>query len=346
MFKKCNNNILNYHHNQQKRIYNKNKHIKNFTSITSSVNNFNVEPSSTHHQRNNNSDNEQCNNNNNNNRHVHPTAIIHPNIHVPRSTSIGPYTVINSENVIIGENCTIKSHVNIEGNTTIGDDCTIFPYAAIGGIPQDKKFNIGDETMLDIGNSTTIREHVTINTGTLQGGNITSIGRNCLLMAAVHIGHDTIIGNQVTIANGTCLAGHVHVDDYATIGGLCGIKQRLHIGTLSMIGGGTVVDKNVLPYSLMFGNRGRLHGINLVGLKRFGYSTPTIQTILRTFRYLFPNTPVGKNASIFARPLDLPKETKIVDRIEHLKNYILNNSDDIDDESLILINELINKCVL
>ena len=93
MFKKCNNNILNYHHNQQNRIYNKNKHIKNFTSITSSINNFNVEPSSTHHQRNNNSDNEQCNNNDN--RHVHPTAIIHPNIHVPRSTSIGPYTVIN-----------------------------------------------------------------------------------------------------------------------------------------------------------------------------------------------------------------------------------------------------------
>ena len=96
----------------------------------------------------------------------------------------------------------------------------------------------------------------------------------------------------------------------------------------------------------MFGNRGRLHGINLIGLKRLGYSTPNIQTILRTFRYLFPNTPVGKNTSIFARPLDLPKETKIVDRIEHLKNYILNNSDDIDDESLILINELINKCVL
>eukprot|EP00943_MAST-04B_sp_MAST-4B-sp1_P001153 g1153.t1 len=277
------------------------------------------------------------------NNNIHPTAIVHPSIHIPNSTTVGPYTVINSKNVAIGENCTIKSHVTIEGNTTIGDNCTIYPFAAIGGIPQDKKYKIGDETLLEIGNSTIVREHVTINTGTIQGGKITSIGSNCLLMAAVHIGHDTILGNQVTIANGTCLAGHVHVDDFATIGGLCGIKQRLYIGKLSMIGGGTVVDKNVLPYSLMFGNRGQLHGVNLVGLRRFGYSNSKIQALLRAFRYLFPNTPVGEKKSGFAPPLDLPYENNLLDRVRHVENHSVVDGD-TDEETFDLVRELLNKC--
>ena len=208
---------------------------------------------------------------------VHPTAFVHPGVKIPHSSSIGAYSIIDSGGVVIGENCNIKSHVVVSGNTKLGDNCTIFPFSVIGEVPQDKKYSMGDVTFLNIGNNTTIREHVTISPGTLQGGGVTNIGSNCLLMASVHIGHDTVVGNNVTIANSACLAGHVVVEDYATIGGLCGIRQHLRIGKLSMVGGGTVVDSHVLPYGLMLGNRGKLHGINLVGLKRFGYNNIQIR---------------------------------------------------------------------
>ena len=271
---------------------------------------------------------------------VHPTAFVHPGVKIPRSSTVGAYSIIDSGNVVVGENCKIKSHVVVGGNTNIGNNCTIFPFSVIGEVPQDKKYSIGDVTFLNIGNNTTIREHVTISPGTLQGGGITKIGSNCLLMASVHIGHDTIVGNNVTIANSTCLAGHVVVEDYATIGGLCGIRQRIHIGKLSMVGGGTVVDSNVLPYGLMFGNRGKLHGVNLVGLKRFGYNNMQIKLLLRAFRYLFPNTPAGMKSSGFARPLDLPEEVELACRVNNVKGYI-----EVHSEETELIDGLLCACI-
>jgi UDP-N-acetylglucosamine acyltransferase len=204
----------------------------------------------------------------NNNSLIHPSAKIGKNVKFGNFCEIGP-------NVSIGDNCEIMSHVYVSGHTTIGLNNTIYPFSSIGTNPQDLKFK-GEKTKLVIGNNNILREHVTINSGTVQGVGQTKIGNGCLLMISSHIAHDCQIGNSVIIANNVPIAGHCHIDDYVIIGGNSAVQQFCSIGEGSMVGGMTGVNRSVLPYSLVTGNRCYYENLNLIGLKRKGYETKVI----------------------------------------------------------------------
>lgn len=216
---------------------------------------------------------------------IHLTAIVHPNADIDEDVSVGPYCVIG-ENVQIARGTQIASHVAIEGWTRIGEACRVFPFASIGTIPQDLKFG-GEESTLTIGNHNTIREFVTMNRGTAGGGGKTIIGDHNLFMAYVHIAHDCRIGNHVVFANAATLAGHIEVGDGAVIGGLVAIHQFVRIGGYVMIGGASAVAQDVPPFMSAVGNRAKLFGLNLVGLKRHGFSEDRIENLKKAYKILF-----------------------------------------------------------
>ena len=168
---------------------------------------------------------------------IHKTAIIDSKAKISLTVNVGPYAVIGP-NVIINENVEIQSHVNISGHTTIGKNNNFYPFASIGSDPQDMKYK-GEKTELIIGNNNIIREYVTINPGTVQGGGITKVGNNNLIMISAHIAHDCMIGNNIVIANSAAIAGHAEIEDYVVIGGNCGVQQFTRIGKMAMIGGMT-----------------------------------------------------------------------------------------------------------
>ena len=215
-------------------------------------------------------------------------AVIDKSSKLESSTEVGPFSIIGRE-VKIGKNVKISSHVVITGDTSISDDCEIFSFASIGNIPQDLKFK-GEKTKLIIGKKNKIREYVTINPGTEHGGGVTKIGDNCLFMISSHIAHDCKIGNNVIIANNVAIAGHVEIDDNVIIGGNSAVQQFTRIGKLAMIGGMTGVEKDVIPYGLVTGNRSHLDGINLIGLKRAGYSSDEINGLNQAVKLIFSNS--------------------------------------------------------
>lgn len=215
---------------------------------------------------------------------IHPTAIIHPEAELHPTVEVGPYSVIGA-NVKIGAHTWIGAHVIIEGPTEIGTNNRIFPGAAIGLEPQDRKFN-GEETWVKIGNHNCIREYVTINRAT-GAGEVTCIGNQNLILAYCHIAHNCVLENQITISNAATLAGHVHVESQATISGVLGIHQFVHIGRLSMIGGMSRIDRDVPPFMLVEGNPARVRSLNLVGLKRSGLAELESGQVLRTLRQAF-----------------------------------------------------------
>jgi UDP-N-acetylglucosamine acyltransferase len=216
---------------------------------------------------------------------IHPTAVIEGNVHFHENVEIGPYTVI-SGNVEIGDGTKIIGQAHITGNTKIGKKNTIFPFASIGTQPQDLKYK-GEEVYLEIGDNNTIREHVTINPGTVTGNIKTIVGNNCLLMIGAHIAHDCIVGNNVILANNATLAGHVQVGDNAIIGGLSAIHQFVRIGAYAMVGGMSGIESDVIPYGNAFGERASLNGLNLVGMKRRDLSRETIHTLRNAFKDIF-----------------------------------------------------------
>ena len=195
-------------------------------------------------------------------------AIIGKNVFIDDFCSIGP-------NVTIGDNCKIMSHVHISGDTTIGPDNIVYPFASIGTDPQDLKFK-GEKTKLVLGSNNKIREYVTINPGTEHGGGLTTIGNNCLLMISSHIAHDCQIGDNVIIANNVPIAGHCIIENDVIIGGNSAVQQFCNIGKGAMIGGMTGVNKNILPYTLVTGNRCEYENLNLIGLKRKGFDNKII----------------------------------------------------------------------
>ena len=201
-------------------------------------------------------------------------SIIHSGSKIGKNVKFGNFCEIGT-NVSIGDNCQIMSHVYISGNTTIGSNNIIYPFSSIGTNPQDLKFK-GETNKLTIGDNNTFREYVTINPGTEHGGGETKIGDNCLFMISSHVAHDCQIGNSVIIANNVPIAGHCHIDDYVIIGGNSAVQQFCSIGKGSMVGGMTGVNKSVLPYSLVAGNRCYYENLNLIGLKRKGYETKVI----------------------------------------------------------------------
>ena len=218
---------------------------------------------------------------------IHKTAIVSDKAQIAKNVEIGPFCVIG-DNVKIEEGTILKSHVVIDGNTTIGKNNIIFPFATVGLVPQDLKF-AGEQSQLIIGDNNTIREHVTIHLGTKDGGMITKIGNNCLLMVGVHIAHDCLIGNNVILANNATLAGHVQVGNNVVIGGLSAVHQFVRIGGGAMIGGMSGVENDVIPFGLVMGERAHLAGINLVGMKRQNISRDEIHALRNFYKQLFEN---------------------------------------------------------
>jgi len=216
---------------------------------------------------------------------IHPTALIDPAARLGVDVTVGPYTVIGPH-VEIGDRCEIGSHVVIGGHTRLGCDNRIFSFAAIGGEPQDKKYK-GEPTRLEIGDRNTIREFCTFNCGTVQDGGLTKVGNDNWIMAYVHVAHDCAIGNNTIFANNAQLAGHVHVGDWAILGGFTVVHQFVRIGAHSMTAMGTILLQDLPPYVTASGNTAEPHGINVEGLKRRGFSADGIAAIRRAYKTLY-----------------------------------------------------------
>ena len=208
---------------------------------------------------------------------VHQSSYISPKVNLASNVKIGPYCYLNG-NINIGENTELKSHVVISGDTQIGKNNIFFPFSNIGCDPQDLKFK-GEDSELFIGNSNIFRENVTISKGTKDGGMLTHINNKNLFMTGVHIAHDCKIGNENIFVNQVTLGGHVNIMDNVVVGGLSAIIQFVTIGSYSMIGGMSGIDKNVLPFSLAIGNRAKLRGLNLVGIRRKNFDKSEIKRI-------------------------------------------------------------------
>ncbi len=214
---------------------------------------------------------------------IHPTAIVHPNIKLKRGVKIGPYSVIDSPDVILEEDVEIKSHVHIAGNVHVKKGTKIYPFASIGSPPQKHHYIEQEKNPIEIGENCEIREYVSINSSHGAGEKVT-IGDRCFIMAYCHIAHNCRIGNFVTMANGATLGGHVVVGDYANFGGLCAIHQWCMIGEHAMVGGGTMASNDIPPFSLVAGYPVKLNGLNWIGLKRRNVPHEALMSLVKAYR--------------------------------------------------------------
>jgi UDP-N-acetylglucosamine acyltransferase len=215
---------------------------------------------------------------------IHPTAVVAPGAELGADVEVGPYCVIGP-NVRVGDGTRLVSHVVLGGHLTLGRGCRVFPFAALGTITQDLKYR-GGAPRVEIGDGTTIREYVTVNTATADG-DVTRVGERCLLMANTHVAHDCVVGNEVIMANSAALGGHVIVEDRAIVGGLSGIHQFVRIGTTSIIGSGSKLSQDLPPFMLADGNPIRVPTINLVGLRRRGHSPEACASLRAAHRILY-----------------------------------------------------------
>lgn len=217
---------------------------------------------------------------------IHPTAIVHPNAKLGADIEVGPYSIVG-ERVTIGQGTRLISHVSVDGWTEIGERCQIYPFASIGMPPQHLQYK-GEPTRVVIGHDNILREYVTVNRATVQGGGITRLGNHNVLMAYVHIAHDCDVGDHVIMANSATLAGHITIGDHSIIGGLVGIHQFVRIGSYVMIGGCSAVGKDVPPFIRAAGGyRAQLYGVNSIGLRRQGFSNDRISHLKRAYELLF-----------------------------------------------------------
>lgn len=227
---------------------------------------------------------------------IHPTAIIDPNAKLAENVQVGAYSTI-AANVEIGENCVIGSHVVIKGTTTIGKNNQIFQFSSIGEDPQDKKYN-GEDTLLQIGDNNVIREFVTLNRGTVQGGGKTIIGNDNLIMAYVHVAHDCYIGNHTIFANNASLAGHVTIQDYVILGGYSLVHQFCTLGSYCFTAFSSGIAKDIPPYVMVSGYKAKPRGLNIEGLKRNNFSEDTIKLLKEAYAVLYrSNLTVDKATS-------------------------------------------------
>ncbi len=216
---------------------------------------------------------------------IHPSAIVSSKARLGAGVTVGPFCIVG-DHVTLGEGVVLKSHVVVDGHTTLGAGTAVFPFAVLGGAPQDLKY-AGEPSELLIGCNNVIREHVTMNPGTAGGGLKTVVGDNGLYMVGVHVAHDCRVGNHVIMANNATLAGHVHVGDYAVLGGLSAVHQFVRIGAHAIIGGMSGVENDVIPFGRVKGERAHLAGLNLTGLERRGFSKAQIKILQRAFNELF-----------------------------------------------------------
>ena len=213
---------------------------------------------------------------------IHPTAIVSPEAIIGENVHIGAYTIVG-DHVKIGKNCKIHSHVVLDGHLTMGENNEIYPFSSIGAPPQDLSYK-GEETYVIIGNNNVFREYVSIHRGTLKENKKTVVGSDCLLMAHVHLGHDVVLGNRCIFANSVNLAGHVKVADFTIIGGGTNVSQFVQLGKGSYIGGATAVDRDIPLFCTAYGNRVRLKGINIIGLRRQGFEKILISEVVDFYR--------------------------------------------------------------
>jgi len=231
---------------------------------------------------------------------IHPSAIVSHGAELGPGVRIGPFCIVGPD-VVIEAGATLMSHVVIEGHTRIGQDAQLFPFCTVGLAPQDLKYK-GEPTRCEIGARTLVREHCTIHRGTATGTGTTRVGADCMLMAVVHVAHDCQLGNNVIVANNAVMGGHVRIADHAVIGGAAAIHQFVRIGRAAMIGGVSGVEADVIPFGSVIGNRARLAGLNVIGLKRRGFDKAQIQRLHIAFRSLF------NHDGIFARRLEAARD--------------------------------------
>jgi UDP-N-acetylglucosamine acyltransferase len=216
---------------------------------------------------------------------IHKLAAVDPRAEIGRGVEIGPFAVVGPH-VTLHDGVKLHANAMVGGMTVLGEGCEVHPFAVVGGAPQDKKYR-GEESRLEIGPHTVIREHVTMNGGTEGGGNVTRIGSHGLFMAGCHVAHDCQIGNYVILVNHVIVAGHVSIGDHAILGGLSAVHQWVRIGAHAFLGGMTALETDVIPYGMALGNRAYLAGLNIVGLKRRGVEREQIHALRKAYRLLF-----------------------------------------------------------
>ncbi|HEX7128430.1 MAG TPA: acyl-ACP--UDP-N-acetylglucosamine O-acyltransferase [Thermodesulfobacteriota bacterium] len=250
---------------------------------------------------------------------IHPTAVIDARAEIGRDVEIGPYAIVGPD-VTIGDGTVLMPHAVVERWTRVGRRCRIHPFAVLGGAPQDLKYR-GEETWLEVGDETVVREAATLNRGTVGGIGKTVVGRRCLLMAYSHVAHDCVLGDNVILANAATLAGHVTVEDHVILGGLAAVQQFARLGAHSFIGGTSGVNQDVAPYMLVSGVPASNRGLNLVGLKRRGFSEETIRALKRAYQTIFRSgTTLAKALEqVRAELADVPEVVRLVEFIETSK---------------------------
>ncbi|HXT80872.1 MAG TPA: acyl-ACP--UDP-N-acetylglucosamine O-acyltransferase [Acetobacteraceae bacterium] len=231
---------------------------------------------------------------------IHPTALVDRKAELGRDVQIGPFCTVGPD-VVVEDGARLVSHVVVDGRTRIGAGVVLYPFCTVGLAPQDLKYK-NEPTRCEIGARTQIREHCTIHRGTVTGKGVTKVGADCMLMAVAHVAHDCTLGDHVIVANNVVMGGHVSIADHAVIGGAAAIHQFVRIGRAAMIGGVSGVEGDVIPFGSVIGNRARLAGLNVIGLKRRGFDKAQIQRLHTAFRDLF------RHQGVFAQRL---QETRV-----------------------------------
>lgn len=250
---------------------------------------------------------------------IHPTAIIEQGAELREGVTIGPYCCVGP-NATLETGVRLTSHVVVAGATTIGPNTHVYPFASLGHQPQDLKYK-GEESLLKIGANNIVREYVTMNPGTKGGGMLTDVGNNCLFMVGAHVAHDCKIGNHVIFANNATVGGHVIVEDFAILGGLSAIHQFVRVGRHAMVGGMSGVEQDVIPYGSVIGNRARLAGLNIIGLRRRGFSRSEIATLRKAYRLLF-----AEEGSMVERLNDVSEMYKENEAVMDIVDFIRGDS--------------------
>jgi UDP-N-acetylglucosamine acyltransferase len=259
---------------------------------------------------------------------VHPTAIVDPTAHLDQGATVGPYCVVGP-NVVIGSGTTLLNHITVQQDTVVGRDNVIYPYAFIGGDPQDRKYR-GEKTILRIGHRNTIREMVTIHRGTGNGGSLTEIGSDCLIMGAVHIAHDCVLGDEVTIANNAMLAGHIHIDDGANIGGGAGLHHFTSVGSCAFVAAMARVPKDVPPYMIVEGSPAEVRAVNIIGMTRRGVPVSHIDAVKEAHKRLYRDN----GAAMAEKIISLRDEYRHVPEVCRLCDFLAASAEGVHGRAL------------
>lgn len=253
---------------------------------------------------------------------IHSTAVVDPRAELGNDVEIGPFAVVTGR-VVLRDRVRLHAHANVTGDSDIGEDTKIFSFASVGGDPQDLKYR-GEPTRLVVGPRCTFRENATANRGTAVGGGVTSIGSDCLFMAGTHVAHDCRIGSHVIFANYAALGGHVTVQDRAVFGGFAGVHQHGRVGRCAMVAGGAMATQDVPPFTIAQGDRARLVGLNVVGLRRAGFSREVMAALKTAYRELFQAGMPLRIAAEQVREVynDVPEVVELVDFLEESQRGI------------------------